>query len=151
PAPAVRAYLLFGQGQADAPAAALPLDPQFSDLTQDGPHRIGRVPVDFVLQLRVVEAGTALHQRPAHVHVGALAVAIDVDRPEDGGACLAGQQRGGVFGQHFRVERDFRVAAIERLAAAVRFTIDGITRRDERADVGNRVVDAVPRGSALEE
>src|SRR5690606_14599979 len=50
---------------------------------------------------------------------------------------------GRVFGQHRRMQRYLVVGAIQRLAAAVGFQVDGVARANERGDIGNRVVHEV--------
>ena len=78
---------------------------------------VGAAVVDRPLHARVVELGRRAHPGPLDVDVGALAGLVDVDRPEQGGPHLVGQQRRRPLGQHRRVERDLGVRAVERLAA----------------------------------
>src|SRR3546814_8212262 len=72
PAPVLHAHFLLRQRQADAAAALLAPDAQLADLAQHREHRIGVAGVDACLHAGVVELGTALHPRAAHVDGDAL-------------------------------------------------------------------------------
>ncbi len=84
------------------------------------------------------------------MHLDALASLVDVHRPDERRPRLVGEQAGGAFGEHGRVEARVAVRRVERLAALMGLRVHRPARRDERSDVGDRVVDAVPGAAALD-
>ena len=66
------------------------------------------------------------------------------------GRTWSGSSDAGVLAEHLRVQRDLRVGAVQRLAAPVGLDVDRVAGRDERGDVGDRVVHDVAVTVALE-
>ena len=110
----------------------------------------GAAVVDASLRLLVVELLPGADACSLDRDVGALPGGVDLDRPEQGGTLLAGQQRAGRLGDRLRVERDLGVGTVERLATTVRLLVDRVPRRHERGHVGDGVVDDVAVAGPLE-
>ena len=108
------------------------------------------VPASTCLHALVVEPGAAADPGPHHVDVGALAGAVDLDRPQQRRPLRVGQQRGGALGEHGRVQRHLGVGAVERLAATVRLDVDGVAGADEGRHVGDGVVHEVALAVTLD-
>src|SRR5690606_15012902 len=79
PAATVDVDFLFGQGEADATAAALALLAQLADFAQHRPHRIGIARIDAGLHARVVELRAAAHECAVYVDDRAFAGCVEVD------------------------------------------------------------------------
>ncbi len=105
--------LLLGQRQRDPAPRGLARHPQLADLAEQVEHRVGGAVGDLGLHPVVVELGAAAHQRPHDVDVGALTGLVDLDRPQQRGSDLVGQQRGRPFREHGRVQRDLGVGAVQ--------------------------------------
>ena len=131
---------LLGQRQADAATIALALGAQLADPAQHVPHRVALACIDVALHAGVVELGAAAHAGAPHVDGGDLAAAIQFDRPQQRRSHLVGQQRGGILGQHFGVQRDLAVRPVQRFAAPVCLAIDRIASLHEGGDVGDGVM-----------
>ena len=96
---AVDVDLLLGQRQRHSPAGGLPLLAQLADLAEQHEELVGRPGVDLLLDAGVVELRPAADDRADHVDGGALALGVDLDRPEQRRPVLVGQQGGRALRQ----------------------------------------------------
>ena len=135
--------LLLGHGEAHAAALALERLAQPADLGEQLERLCGAARVEPPLDLLVAELRPAAHGRPAQVGPRALAVGVEVDRPQQRRALAPRQERGGALAHHGRVEAGAPVGRVVGDAARPRVGVEGAARRDEGGDVGDRVVDAV--------
>ena len=93
PPVAVDVDLLLGQRQRDPAARRLALEPELADLLEQLQRLVGGAVVDRPAARPRSRAWRATaHQRALDVDVGALAVGVDVDRPEQRRPDLVGQQ-----------------------------------------------------------
>ena len=97
--------------------------------------------VDVVLRLLVRQLLAAADPGADDLGVRGLAAGVQLDRPQQRGPFLAGQQAGRALGQHGRVQRAAGVGTVEGLAAPVRLAVDRVARADERGHVGDGVRD----------
>ncbi len=124
--------LLLGQRQGHTTARGLARQSQLADLLQQ-PHQLAPATgVDVGLDALVGQLGTRAHQGALDVDVVPLAGLVDLDRPQQRGPGLVGQQRRRALAQHRRVQRDLRVSAVERLAATVGLDVDRVPGRRRR-------------------
>ena len=120
-----RHHLLLGRAELDGARARPPGSAGARRSRGSSASGSGSVPASACAWTAgVVELGAAAHPGPPQVDPHRLAVGVEVDRPQHGGAELVRQQAGGALAEHRRVQRGPPVGAVERLAAAA-----GLARR----------------------
>jgi hypothetical protein len=132
--------LLLGHVQAHPAALALERHAPLADLGEHGAHVAGDVLVGVLRG--------AAHLRADDLGAGEDAAPVEVERPQDRGPPLAGQQARRALGQHGRVQRRLAVGGIDGHGALVALAVERPAGLDERADVGDRVRDPVPVAAA---
>ncbi len=137
--------LLLRQRERDPATGGLAGQAQLAHLLEEHQRLVGAPLVDRLLGTGVVEPGGGANACPLHLDLRAFAGLVDLDRPEQCGTDLVGQQRAGVLGDRLRVQRHLGVCAVQRFATQMGLEVDGVARRDERRDVGDGVVDDVAR------
>lgn len=142
--------LLFRDVEGDAAAFGLQLFAQAPDVAQQRHGFLGAAVVDGPLHAFVVELGAAADGGAGHAGGHGAPLGVEVERPQDGGAGLAGEQAGGALAEHGGVQGDLFVGEVERGDAAVGLGVEGAAGRDVRGDVGDGVADPVAAVAARE-
>ena len=145
--------LLLGSGQGHARTGGLALLAQAPDLLQQArqPHRdrggqgVRLRAVQVVLDLGVGQAGPRAHQGALDAGLDHLAVPVQVDGPQAGGAVLVLQERGGPVGEDLGMQGRGGVGGVDGLPAAAQLGVQGAAGGDEGGQGGDGVVDPVGR------
>ena len=95
------------------------------------------------LDARVVEPGPTADRRALEAGRGRRAGRVEVDRPQQRRTFLVGQEARGSLAELVREHRRASVGQVLRHAPDERLAVERAPGRDERGDVGDRVVDAI--------
>ena len=144
------AGLLLGEGQRNPAAARLALLAEAADLAQQL-QRLGRgAVVERTLDARIVELLAAADEGSAHLDLHAFTARVDLHRPEERRACLAGEKAACALGELRRIQARVRVGRVQGLATGVRLDVHRPARGHKGSHVGDRVTDAVAPAVPLE-